>query len=121
MAFELTKTFRFEAAHSLPNVPDEHKCRRLHGHSYRIDIHVCGDPDENTGWVVDFGDIKRAVQPILETLDHRCLNDIPGLENSTSENLCRYLFEKISPALPPLSSVTVWESDTSKCTYTPAS
>jgi len=117
MAFELTKTFRFEAAHSLPNVPETHKCRRLHGHSYRVDVHVAGEPDAETGWVVDFGDIKQAVAPVLDELDHRCLNDIPGLENSTSELLCRYLWTRIQPQLPHLSAITVWESDTSRCTY----
>jgi 6-pyruvoyltetrahydropterin/6-carboxytetrahydropterin synthase len=117
MAFELTKTFRFEAAHSLPNVPEGHKCRRLHGHSYRVDVHVAGEPDADTGWVVDFGDIKKAVAPVLDELDHRCLNDIPGLENSTSELLCKHLWTRIHPHLPGLSAITVWESDTSRCTY----
>ena len=117
MAFELTKTFRFEAAHSLPNVPEGHKCRRLHGHSYRVDVHVAGEPEAETGWVVDFGDIKQAVAPVLDTLDHRCLNDIPGLENSTSELLCKYLWARIQPRLPGLAAITVWESDTSRCTY----
>ena len=117
MAFELTKTFRFEAAHSLPNVPEGHKCRRLHGHSYRVDVHVAGEPDADTGWVVDFGDIKKAVTPVLDELDHRCLNDIPGLENSTSELLCKYLWTRIQPDLPGLSAITVWESDTSRCVY----
>jgi len=119
MPFELTKTFRFEAAHSLPNVPDGHKCRRLHGHSYRVDIHIAGEPDPDSGWVVDFGDIKRVVGPVLDDLDHRLLNDIPGLENSTSERLCEYLWDRLAPALEQLTAVTVWESDTSRCTYRP--
>ena len=117
MAFELVKTFRFEAAHSLPNVPEGHKCRRLHGHSYRVDIHVTGEPDAETGWVVDFGEIKKAVEPVLAELDHQCLNDIPGLANSTSEHLCTHLWGRIHPSVPHLSAVTVWESDTSKCVY----
>jgi len=117
MAFELTKTFRFEAAHSLPNVPEGHKCRRLHGHSYRVDVHVAGEPDAETGWVVDFGDIKQTVAPVLDELDHRCLNDIPGLENSTSERLCKYLWDRIQPKLPGLTAITVWESNTSRCVY----
>ena len=115
MEFELIKTFRFEAAHALPEVPPDHKCRRLHGHSYRIDIHVTGQPDRRTGWVIDFGHIKRIVEPILDELDHRCLNDIPGLENSTSELLGKYLWDRIRPQLPTLSAVTVWESDSSRC------
>jgi len=118
MRAELVKTFRFEAAHSLPNVPPEHKCSRLHGHSYRIDVHVTGQPDGETGWVMDFGDIKRAVGPILDELDHRNLNEIPGLENSTSEMLGQYIWRRIAPQLPGLSAVTVWESETSRCTVT---
>ncbi len=116
MQYELVKTFRFEAAHSLPGVPAGHKCGNLHGHSYRVDIHVTGQPDPESGWVVDFGDIKTIVGAILEELDHRCLNDIPGLENSTSERLGAYLFNKIKPELPGLSAVTIWESDSSRCT-----
>jgi len=115
--FELVKTFRFEAAHSLPNVPPGHKCRRLHGHSYRVDVHVRGKPDERTGWVIDFGEIKRIVEPVLNELDHRCLNELPGLENSTSERLCEYLWRRIAPSLPGLSAVAVWESQASRCVY----
>ena len=115
--YEIIKTFRFEAAHSLPNVPPGHKCRRLHGHSYRVDIHVTGQADAQTGWVMDFGDIKRCVGAILDELDHRCLNDIDGLANSTSEQLARYLWQRIAGQLPGLSAITVWESDTSRCIY----
>jgi len=119
MNYELVKTFRFEAAHALPNVPDGHKCGNMHGHSYRVDIHVSGQPDPNTGWVVDFGDIKRIVNAVLDELDHRVLNEIPGLENSTSEMLGAYLINKLSPDLPGLSAVTIWESDSSRCTVRP--
>jgi 6-pyruvoyltetrahydropterin/6-carboxytetrahydropterin synthase len=101
MQAELVKTFRFEAAHSLPNVPEGHKCSRLHGHSYRIDVHVTGSPD-----------------PVLDELDHRNLNDIPGLANSTSEMLGEYLWQRIAPDLPGLSAITIWESETSRCTVT---
>jgi 6-pyruvoyltetrahydropterin/6-carboxytetrahydropterin synthase len=117
MAFELVKTFRFEAAHSLPNVPPGHKCARLHGHSYRVDVHITGEPDGETGWVIDFGQIKKAVAPVLDGLDHRCLDEIPGLENSTSERLGEYLWRRIAPKLPGLSAITIWESDTSRCIY----
>lgn len=117
MAFELIKTFRFEAAHSLPHVPPDHKCARLHGHSYRVDVHVTGQPDAETGWVLDFGEIKRAAGPILDELDHRCLNEIPGLANSTSEVLAKYLWDRIAPELPDLSAITVWESETSRCVF----
>ena len=117
MEFELVKTFRFEAAHSLPNVPPGHKCARLHGHGYRVDVHVRGEPDPETGWVIDFGEIKRAVGVVLDELDHRCLNDVPGLENSTSETLSKYLWDRIAPGLPCLAAITVWESDTSRCVF----
>jgi len=117
MEVELVRTFRFEAAHSLPNAPAGHKCRRLHGHGYRVDVHVTGQVDPRTGWLMDFDEIKRAVEPVLSELDHRCLGDIPGLENSTSEVLAKYLWDRIAPALPGLSAVTVWESEASRCVY----
>jgi len=114
---EVIRTFRFEAAHSLPAAPEGHKCRRIHGHSYRIDVHVTGELDPQSGWVIDFGKIKRLVEPIIEALDHRCLNDIPGLENPTSELLAKYLWDRIAPVLKGVSAITVWESETSRCTY----
>ena len=118
MHAELVRTFRFEAAHSLPNLPEGHKCRRMHGHSYRVDVHVAGEADERTGMVIDFGDIKRAVEPILAELDHRVLNDIPGLEaGSTSERLAKHIWDRSRPGLPGLSAVVVWESEASRCIY----
>ncbi len=116
MPFELVKTFRFEAAHHLPKTPEGHKCRRPHGHGYRVDIHVAGEPDES-GWVVDFGQIKQAVEPVLGRMDHRYINEIEGLENPTAENIAKYIYERIAPAVDGLTAVTVWESDTSRCTY----
>jgi len=117
MEAEVVKTFRFEAAHSLPNAPPGHKCRNLHGHGYRIDVHVTGAVDPRGGWVIDFGEITKVVAPILAELDHRLLNDVPGLANSTAETIARYLFDRISPHLPGLSAVTAWESDTSRAVY----
>ncbi len=117
MEMELVKTFRFEAAHWLPCVPDGHKCKNLHGHSYRVDIHVTGSPAPDTGWVVDFGDIKNIVSPIIDELDHKCLNDIAELPNSTSEMICVYLWDRIKPQLGGLSAITLWESDSSRCIF----
>ena len=117
MEAELVKTFRFEAAHALPNVPDGHKCGRFHGHNYRVDVHVTGCVDAEKGWVMDFGEIKRAMQPVLDELDHRMLSEIPGLENATSEILSKYIWDRLAPALAGLTAVTVWESDTSRCVY----
>ena len=93
MKVELRKTFQFEAAHRLPNVPPGHKCARLHGHSFRLEIRVRGPLDPTLGWVMDFADIKAAFQPIYEQLDHHYLNDVPGLENPTSERGRAFLAE----------------------------
>jgi 6-pyruvoyltetrahydropterin/6-carboxytetrahydropterin synthase len=117
MDVELVKTFRFEAAHSLPNAPEGHKCRRVHGHSYRIDVHVAGEVDPNTGWLMDYAEIKQIVEPVIEELDHRFLNDVGGLENSTSELLARYLWDRVAPEIPQLAAIAVWESGTARCIY----
>jgi len=118
MRVELTKEFRFEAAHRLPLVPPEHKCHRLHGHSFRIELTLAGPVDERAGWLVDFGEVAAIVDPILRgELDHRTLNDVPGLENATSEMLCVWLWRRFAPLLPGLISVTVHETCTARCTY----
>ena len=114
---EVFKTFTIEAAHSLPNVPQEHKCARLHGHSFRVDVHVGGQIDDHAGWVVDFADIKRAFQPLYEQLDHHHLNEIEGLKNPTSENLARWIWVRLAPALPGLRQILVHETCTSGCIY----
>ena len=114
---EVFKSFSFEAAHRLPNLPPEHKCFRMHGHSYRIELHVEGPLDEELGWVVDFGEIKQVAGPVLERLDHRVLNDIEGLENPTSENLAVWIWDRVAPDLPGLSKVVVRETCTSGCVY----
>ena len=114
---DLYKEFRFEAAHHLPNVPVGHKCGRLHGHSFRVEIHVDGPVDPHTGWVIDFADIKAAFKPILNRLDHFYLNEIEGLENPTSENIAIWIWRKLKPDLPLLSEVVVSETCTCGCTY----
>ncbi len=100
---ELFKEFTFESAHRLPHVPEGHKCGRLHGHSFRVAIHIEGEVDPHTGWIRDFAEIKAIFKPIYEQLDHNYLNDIPGLENPTSENLCRWIWQQLKPLLPELS------------------
>lgn len=115
---ELYKTFTLEAAHRLPNVPADHKCARLHGHSFRIELRVEGPVDPALGWVIDFADVKAAFKPLYEQLDHHYLNDIPGLENPTSEVLAMWIWERLKPTLPLLSAVAVHETCTSGCTYT---
>jgi 6-pyruvoyltetrahydropterin/6-carboxytetrahydropterin synthase len=114
---EITKAFTFEAAHLLPNLPEGHKCRRLHGHSFRVEVTVKGPVDPSTGWVMDFGELKQKFRPLVEQLDHRYLNEIEGLENSTSENIARWIWERLKPVVPMLHSVTVHETCTSKCVY----
>lgn len=115
---EIYKTFSVEAAHWLPNVPEGHKCRRMHGHSFHIDIWLQGEVDEKIGWLMDFADLKRTFAPLFEQLDHNCLNDVPGLENPTSENLARWIWRRLRPALPMLSKVVIRETCTSGCVYT---
>lgn len=117
MKVRLIKTFGFEAAHYLPTFPEGHKCRRLHGHSYRFDVIVAGDVEQSAGYLIDYGDIKRVVDPIVRQLDHYYLNDIPGLENSTAENLSRWLWQRIKPGLPLLASIVVRETCSSSCEY----
>lgn len=114
---EIYKEFRFEAAHRLPNVPDGHKCARLHGHSFVVELHARGVIEEHSGWFMDFADLKAAWQPLHDTLDHQFLNEIPGLENPTSELLARYIWRRVQPTLPQLSSVVVRETCTSGCIY----
>ena len=117
MSMELFKEFGFESAHSLPNVPEGHKCARLHGHSFRVRVTVAGPVGETSGWVMDFADLKAAVQPTIDALDHRLLNDIDGLENPTSEVLAAWIWDRIAEGLPGLVAVEVRETCTSGCTY----
>jgi 6-pyruvoyltetrahydropterin/6-carboxytetrahydropterin synthase len=114
---DIYKVFTIEAAHRLPNVPPDHKCARLHGHSFQIEVHVSGPVGEESGWVMDFADVKAAFQPVFDLLDHNYLNDIPGLENPTSENFARWLWRELQPRLPLLSKVVVCETCTSGCVY----
>ena len=114
---ELRKTFQFEAAHLLPRLPKAHKCRRLHGHSFKVEIAVVGECDAELGWVMDYADISDAFKPIWEKLDHRYLNEIPGLENPTSENVALWIWKKLKPKLPLLTEVVVAETCTARCVY----
>jgi 6-pyruvoyltetrahydropterin/6-carboxytetrahydropterin synthase len=114
---EIFKEFRIEAAHRLPNVPAGHKCARLHGHSFRIGVYVAGPPQPDTGWVQDFADIKQAALPVYEALDHCYLNEIPGLENPTSERLAIWIWERLQPRLPNLARIVIHETCTSGCEY----
>lgn len=114
---EIFKKFTIEAAHRLPNLPEQHKCRRLHGHSFGIEIHVAGPLTPKEGWIMDFADLTRAFQPLYDQLDHHYLNDIPGLENPTSEILAQWIWKRLKPVLPLLSKVVVRETCTAGCIY----
>jgi 6-pyruvoyltetrahydropterin/6-carboxytetrahydropterin synthase len=115
--FELKKTLTIESAHRLPHLPPTHKCSRLHGHSFRITVVVKGALDEHTGWVMDYADLKKAAEPVINDLDHRYLNEISGLENPTSEVLARWIYERLKPTLPLLHSIIIGETCTTECTY----
>jgi 6-pyruvoyltetrahydropterin/6-carboxytetrahydropterin synthase len=115
---EIFKTFTLESAHRLPNVPPGHKCARVHGHSFRVEIYVSGPVGEHSGWVLDFAELKAAFDPLFARLDHQYLNDVPGLDNPTSENLARWIWRELKPALPLLVQVVVHETCTSGCRYT---
>ena len=117
MQCRLERDYRFEAAHSLPRVPPGHKCARVHGHSYRVVVAVEGQVDPDLGWLIDFGAIDRVVGPVIAELDHRNLNEVAGLENPTSENLARYLWQRIAGELAVLVEITVSETPTSRCVY----
>lgn len=116
-SMDVFKEFVFEAAHRLPNVPTGHKCARIHGHSFRAEIHVRGEVGSESGWVIDFADIKRAFAPLLDQLDHNFLNEVEGLSNPTSENLARWIWRRLQPTLPGLCKVVIRETCTSGCIY----
>ena len=117
MKMELRKSFQFEAAHLLPHLPRAHKCRRLHGHSFTVEIAVTGECNPKLGWLMDYADLTAAFKPLWDKLDHYHLNDIPGLENPTSENLAIWLWQQLKPSLPGLSQIKVMETHDSGCIY----
>jgi 6-pyruvoyltetrahydropterin/6-carboxytetrahydropterin synthase len=114
---EIFKEFTFEAAHRLPHVPEGHKCGRLHGHSFRVALHVSGPVEPESGWLMDFGELKERFQPLYSRLDHNYLNEIEGLENPTSENIARWIWDQFKPIVPQLSQVVVNETCTSGAIY----
>jgi len=117
MKVRLTRDVTFEAAHHLPRAPEGHKCRRLHGHSFRVEVTVEGDVDPVTGWFLDYGVMRDAMDPLRQRLDHYCLNDIDGLENPTSEELCRWIWDRLRPKLPSLARIVVHETCEARCEY----
>ena len=114
---ELRKTFQFEAAHHLPHLPEDHKSRGLHGHSFQVDIVIDGPCDPQLGWVMDYAEISQAFKPLWEQLDHHYLNEIEGLENPTSERVALWIWDRLHPTLPLLKEVVVAETCTARCIY----
>lgn len=117
MRARLTKDFTFEAAQTLPNAPAGHKCRGMHGHSFKVEVSVEGDVDPKTGWVYDHAKISDAMKPLLKMLDHSYLNDIEGLENPTIEKMAEWFWKKLKSKCPGLCEIIVHETPTARCVY----
>ena len=115
--YELRKTLSFESAHRLPHVPAGHKCGRLHGHSFKVTLILRGPLAGQSGWVVDYTEIKAAAQPLIDQLDHNYLNDIQGLENPTSEILAKWIFDKLSQKIKGLYQVIISETCTTESRF----
>ena len=111
------KEFKFDAAHWLPKVPDGHKCSNMHGHTYYIEIHLEDELDRELGWVLDFNDVRRAVDPLIDQLDHKVLNEIEGLKNPTAEFIALWFWDRVKPVLPQLCQIVVKENPTNVCIY----
>ena len=116
MRTELTRSYRIEAAHRLPHVPAEHKCFRLHGHSFQVTLHVVGEVDPQLGWIVDYAEIDRAFAPLYSELDHHYLNEVDGLDNPTSELLARWVLTRVKLPAGRVAAVSVAETCMSGCT-----
>ena len=117
MLVSLTKSFTFEAAHFLPSFPEGHKCRRMHGHSFRIDVIVQGDIPQGEYHLIDYGEIMALIEPLRKKLDHYCLNEIEGLDNPTSEMIAKWIWDRLKPDLAILSEIVVHETCASRCSY----
>jgi 6-pyruvoyltetrahydropterin/6-carboxytetrahydropterin synthase len=117
MNFELKTQFRIESARFLPNLPEGHPCKRMHGHGFVIVLKLVGGLDPKIGWVRDYHEIEKTARIVLDLIDHRVLNEVPGLENPTSELLCKWLFEKLKPLIVELKRVSVLETPTTECSY----
>ncbi len=117
MRAKLTKEFRFEAAHTLPSLPEDHKCRQMHGHSFKIEIHIEGEVDPKIGWIYDHKVISEAMRPLIDQLDHSYLNDIEGLESPTIEIMAAWFWKKLAPQLPGLCEITIFETPTARCSF----
>lgn len=117
MRTRLVRSFRFEAAHFLPKVPQGHKCARMHGHSYEIEVTIEGEIDPELGWLMDFSTISEHVSPLISALDHQVLNELPGLDNPTTELLAVWLWDRLAPKLPELTELSISETPNTRCIY----
>ena len=114
---EIFKVYYFDSAHYLPNVPPDHKCRNMHGHTYKLIVFISGSSNNDMGWVMDFSDLKKTIQPIIESVDHKILNEIPGLKNPTCENIAKWLWEKIIIKIPEVTKIELHETPTTGVIY----
>ena len=114
---EIYKDFSFDSAHFLPNVPEGHKCKNMHGHTYRLKVVIAGKPDPVMGWLMDFKELKDLVGPVIDQLDHRLINDIPGLENPTAENITVWIWDQLQPVLSKLTRIELFETPTTGVVY----
>ena len=114
---EVYKIFKIESARSLPNLPDGHPCKNIHGHSFKIKISVNGNVDEKTGFVMDFSEIDSAFSPIFKMIDHAYLNELEGLTNPSSENLCKWIWDQLIDSLPDLNRIEIKETESTGCVY----
>ena len=117
MKCRIVKDFRFEAAQTLPCLPDTHKCTKMHGHSFKVEITVKGEVDPKIGWVYDHAQISRAMNPLMEMLDHSYLNDIEGMSNPTIENMAAWFWVRLAPQLPGLCEIVIHETPSARCVF----
>jgi 6-pyruvoyltetrahydropterin/6-carboxytetrahydropterin synthase len=117
ITMEIYKEFSFDSAHFLPNVPDGHKCKNMHGHTYKLKVFIQGTPDPVLGWIMDFKELKDIVCQVIDQLDHKLINDIPGLENPTAENITIWIWKQISPMLSGLNRIELYETPTTGVIY----
>ena len=111
------KEFTFDSAHFLPNVPDGHKCKEMHGHTYRLRVWIEDQPHPSLGWVMDFADLKSIVKPVVARLDHKCMNEGAGLENPTCELIAVWIWNQLKPPLPKMTRLELHETPTSGVIY----
>jgi 6-pyruvoyltetrahydropterin/6-carboxytetrahydropterin synthase len=117
MRARITKDFRFEGAHTLPSLPEDHKCRQMHGHSFKVEITIEGEVDESIGWIYDHKVISEAMDPLIDQLDHAYLNDIEGLESPTIERLAAWFWRRLAPQLPGLAEIVIHETPKARCSF----